>query len=293
MNQLLPLDGTLAGMEAARILPAAAGAGEAFARLYALVARLRASDGCPWDREQTVQSIRGNILEEAYELVEAIDEDSSDHIREESGDLFMLATMVSYMSEQEDSFSVASALDGVCEKLVRRHPHVFAQSDVDTAEGVVAQWNEIKETVEGRRRKDSVLDEVSRALPPLERAYKLQKKAAKAGFDWSHRNQVWEKFEEEIAEVRNAAEAASAEASTEAASLEDLENEIGDLLFTVVNLSRHMGVDPGLAMHGAVEKFSRRFRHVEKGMAGKGLPMTSERMTEMDALWDEAKGLGL
>jgi len=316
MNYLLPLDETLAGEESARILPAAATAGEAFSRLYAIVARLRAPDGCPWDREQTAQSIRGNVLEEAYELVEAIDEDDGDHVREESGDLFMLATMVAYISEQNGDFAVTSSLNEVCEKLVRRHPHVFAQSNVDTADGVVAQWNEIKETVEGRRRKDSVLDEVSRALPPLERAYKLQKKAAKAGFDWAHRNQVWEKLEEEIAEVRKAearTDASSTDASSAGgvapaagaaatapgtacgneASMEELESEIGDLLFTVVNLSRHMGIDPGLAMHGAVEKFSRRFRHVEKRMAAEGLAMTQARMAEMDALWDEAKSLGL
>lgn len=284
MSHLLPLDERLAGQEAARILPEAAEAGEAFARLYAVVARLRAPDGCPWDREQTPQSVRGNVIEEAYELVEAIDEDDPDHTREESGDLFLLASMVAYMSQQAGAFSVVSALDGISEKLVRRHPHVFAESEVDTADGVVAQWNEIKATVEGRRRKDSVLDEVSRAMPPLERAFKLQKKAAKAGFDWSHRNQVWDKLAEEIAEAK---------AASDSASQEDLEEEIGDILFTVVNLARHMDVDPGLAMHGAVEKFSRRFRHVEKGMAAKGFAMGAGSMDAMDALWDEAKGQGL
>lgn len=289
MNHVLPLGEQLAGQEAARIIPEAEKAGEAFARLYATVARLRAPDGCPWDREQTPASIRGNVIEEAYELVEAIDEDDTDHIKEETGDLYLLGTMVGYMHEEAGGFSIADALGAESEKLVRRHPHVFGDSDVDTAEGVVAQWNEIKATVEGRRRKDSILDEVSRALPPLERAYKVQKKAAKAGFDWSHRNQVWDKFAEEVEEARHAAEAMAAEA----ASQEELEDEVGDLLFTVVNLSRHLGVDPGLAMHGAVEKFCRRFHHVEKAMAASGLGMGADTMREMDALWDEAKGLGL
>lgn len=284
MNHVLPLGPRLAGQNSDRIIPEAIRAGESFARLYATVARLRAPDGCPWDREQTPSSIRGNVIEEAYELVEAIDEDDIPHIKEETGDLYLLGTMVGYLHEESGAFGIAEALDTVSEKLVRRHPHVFGDSEVDTAEGVVAQWNEIKETIEGRRRKDSILDEVSRALPPLERAYKVQKKAAKAGFDWAERNQVWEKFAEEIAETRQAAESASQE---------ELEDEIGDLLFTVVNLSRHMGVDPALAMHGAVEKFCRRFHHVEKGMRAADRAMGPDTMREMDALWNQAKSLGL
>ncbi|HTX73151.1 MAG TPA: MazG nucleotide pyrophosphohydrolase domain-containing protein, partial [Rectinemataceae bacterium] len=138
-------------------------AAEAFGRLHSIVARLRGPDGCPWDREQTQKSIRGNIIEEAYELVEAIDEEDPAHIREEAGDLYLLATMVTYMSEEAGSFSVADALGTINDKLVRRHPHVFGDALADSADKVLRQWEEIKVTVEGRRPKDSLLDEVSRA----------------------------------------------------------------------------------------------------------------------------------
>jgi tetrapyrrole methylase family protein/MazG family protein len=261
-----------------------AAAAAAFGRLYSIVARLRAPEGCPWDREQTPASLRGSVVEEAYELVEAIDEGDAPHVMEEAGDLFLLGTMVSYMHEESGAFSVAEALGSISDKLVRRHPHVFADAVAETPGAVLAQWNDIKEKVEGRRRKDSLLDSVSRALPPLERAYKVQKKAAKAGFDWARSAEVWAKAREELGEAEKACEESAAAGDPAA-----VEDELGDLLFSAVNLSRFLGVDPALALHGAVEKFSRRFRHVEKGMAGKGLPLAAENMAAMDALWDEAK----
>ncbi len=281
MHPTLPARDELAGESAAAIAPASLAAAESFATLYAIVARLRAPDGCPWDREQSPASIRDNIVEEAYELVEAITEKDSGHIREESGDLFMLATMTAYMYEQEGRFSVAEALDAVCEKLVRRHPHVFGESDADTPEAVVEQWNRIKEQKEGRRKKDSILDDVPRHLPPLERAFKLQKKAAKVGFDWTHSDFVWDKIEEELKEAR------AATSSTEG---EALESEIGDLFFSVVNLSRFLGIDPAIALQRTNEKFSHRFRHVEKRMQEEGLPLGRAHMESMDAFWEEAKG---
>ncbi|HWP69262.1 MAG TPA: nucleoside triphosphate pyrophosphohydrolase [Rectinemataceae bacterium] len=270
----------LAGQNAETIVPASAKVSEAFATLYTIVARLRAQDGCPWDREQTPSSIRNNIIEEAYELVEAITEKDADHTKEEAGDLFMLATMVAYMFEQDKAFSVADSLLSVSEKLVRRHPHVFGDSDVSTSDGVVEQWNQIKEQKEGRRKKDSLLDEVPRHLPPLERAYKLQKKASKVGFDWTEGDAVWDKVEEELREARTAMKAQSPE---------ELEEEIGDLIFSITNLSRFLGIDPAIALQRTNEKFSHRFRHVEKRMKEEGLTLSSEHMTKMDAFWDEAK----
>ncbi len=267
--------------------PGAAGsgaAGAAFQELYRIVARLRAPDGCPWDREQTPASLRGGLVEETYELIEAIDEGDAEHVREEAGDLFLLATMIAYMHEEEGGFSVADALGGIAEKLVRRHPHVFGESDADTSEKVLAQWKEIKEKVEGRRPKDSVLDEVSRALPPLERAYKLQKKAAKAGFDWPRSEEVWAKAREELAEAEEACEAAAREGDREA-----LEGELGDLLFSVVNLARWLKIDPALALNRTADKFSRRFRHVERRMAESGKALGPESMGLMDEFWNEAK----
>ena len=272
--------GELAGLTAETIMPAALKAADSFATLYAIIARLRAPDGCPWDREQSPSSIRNNIIEEAYELVEAITEKDADHIREESGDLFLLATMAAYMYEQEGSFTVAQALDSVSEKLVRRHPHVFGDSDADSPDAVVEQWNRIKEQKEGRRKKDSLLDEVPRHLPPLERAYKIQKKAAKVGFDRTRLDSVWDKIEEELRESREAFDAKDGE---------ELESEIGDLLYSVINLARFTGIDPAIALQRTNEKFSHRFRHVEKRMKEAGLPMSHEHMESMDAFWEEAK----
>ena len=271
---------TLAGQAADAIEPAALVAADSFATLYTIIARLRAPDGCPWDKEQSPSSIRNNIVEEAYELVEAITEKDPDHIREESGDLFMLATMVAYMFEQEKHFSVAEALDTVSEKLVRRHPHVFGDSNVDSSDAVVEQWNRIKETKEGRRKKDSLLDEVPRHLPPLERAFKIQKKASKVGFDWTHSDAVWDKIEEELQEARDAYDAKDGD---------ELEAEMGDLLYSVINLSRFNGIDPAIALQRTNEKFAHRFRHVEKRMKEEGLPLTHEHMARMDEFWEEAK----
>ncbi len=277
----IPLDsGSLAGQEAETILPASLKAAESFATLFSVVARLRAPDGCPWDREQSPASIRNNVIEEAYELVEAITEKDPDHAREEAGDLFMLATMVSYMYEQEKSFSVADALDGVSEKLVRRHPHVFGDASADSPDAVVEQWNKIKETKEGRRKKDSIMDEVPRHLPPLERAYKIQKKASKAGFDWTKVDEVWDKVEEELRESREAFAAKDSDA---------LEAEIGDLIYSVVNLARFNGVDPALALQRTNDKFAKRFMHVEKRMKEDGLELSADHMARMDSYWEEAK----
>jgi tetrapyrrole methylase family protein/MazG family protein len=259
-------------------------AAEAYGRLYSIVARLRAPGGCPWDREQTPKSLRGSVVEEAYELVEAIDEGDAAHVAEEAGDLFLLATMIPYMHEEAGQFSVADSLTVICDKLVRRHPHVFGDATAETPDAVLKQWNEIKEKVEGRRKKDSLLDEVSRALPPLERAYKLQKKAAKVGFDWTEAASVWAKAREELQEAEEACEV-----SAESGDRDALEEELGDLLFSAVNLARFLKVDPAIALHAANEKFSRRFRHVEKRMAESGMELTSANMPDMDAFWDEAK----
>jgi len=156
----------------------------AFGRLCGIVETLRAPGGCPWDREQNPSTLRGDLIEETYECIEAIDEQDPPHIKEELGDLFLLVTMLSYMHQQEGPFTVADALNSVSEKLIRRHPHVFGEEKVKDSAQVLQNWARIKVEQEGRKPKDSALDEVSRALPPLDRACKLQKKAAKKGFDW-------------------------------------------------------------------------------------------------------------
>lgn len=292
---------TLAGQMSQQILPEAEQAAAAFKLFFTIVARLRAPDGCPWDLAQTPMSIRGNIIEEAYELAEAITENDSAHTKEENGDLYLLATMVGYMNQQEGRYHVADALREAARKLIRRHPHVFGDSTVDSPEQVVEQWNDIKERIEGRRKKDSLLDEVHRHLPPLEKAYKIQKKAAKAGFDWQKREDIWRKLEEEIEEVKTQAgikepdmgkKSADAASSGQSALIENptaLEEEFGDLLFTVINAARLYGIDPTIALHRSNEKFSRRFRHVETRMKANNLAMAPEHMAQMDAFWDEAK----
>lgn len=312
------------GLPAAGSAPARDAAAAAFGELYAIVARLRAPGGCPWDREQTPRSMRGAIVEEAYELVEAIDELDPAHIAEEAGDLVLNILMVAYMHEEAGDFGVAGSLALIAEKLVRRHPHVFGDAKADTSEKVLAQWAEIKEKVEGRPRKDSLLDEVSKALPTLERAWKLQKKAAKAGFDWPDTAGPWAKAHEELDEIHEAVLAAEADAArrlaakaaaaavrpapaamagvdlaataTAAVDADEgpdplLEEEIGDLIFSIVNISRAHGVDPSLALARANEKFTRRFRHVERRMAEKGLEMKPGALATMDAFWEEAKAL--
>lgn len=265
---------------------------EAFGKLYDIIVRLRAPDGCPWDREQTPESIRGNLIEEAYECVEAINENDLPHISEEIGDVMLVATMMAVIYEERGAFSAAASLAVTADKLVRRHPHVFADADAATPDAVVRQWNDIKENQEGRRRKDSVLDAVSKAFPPLERAYKLQKAAAKAGFDWPDHTGPWDKLEEELRESREACAAIEAKAASgddDTAERAMLEDEIGDILFSVVNVARKHRVDPALAMHRALEKFSSRFRHVEKRMAAAGEKMESGKLEMMDRFWDEAK----
>jgi tetrapyrrole methylase family protein/MazG family protein len=267
-------------------------ASQAFGKLYDVFVKLRSPEGCPWDREQTPQSIRGNLIEEAYECVEAINEGEVTHIKEEIGDVILVAMMMAVIYEEQGTFTTAEALDTISEKLIRRHPHVFGDSKVDTPDAVVEQWNEIKEKVEGRRKKDSVLDSVSKALPPLERSYKLQKAAAKAGFDWPDHQGPWDKLEEELRESRQACDAIEAKAATgsdDSAERSMLEDEIGDLLFSVVNVARKHHVDPAIAMHRAVEKFSMRFRHVEKSMAAAGEKMEAGKLAMMDVYWNEAK----
>ncbi|GAB1482709.1 nucleoside triphosphate pyrophosphohydrolase [Treponema sp.] len=234
----------------------------AFEKLYEIVKRLRAPDGCPWDREQSPLSLRSDLIEETYECVEAIDNRDAPHIREELGDVFLLATMIAYMHEQEGSFSVADSLEEVSEKLIRRHPHVFGKSSASTNEEILTEWARIKIEVEGKKPKDSLLDSVSRAIPPLDRANKLQKKAAKVGFDWPSVDGVWSKVEEELEEAKEALQDHERQKGQQKGSnietAEKLEGELGDLLFSVVNLCRYLKVDPSVALQKANLKFTHR-----------------------------------
>jgi tetrapyrrole methylase family protein/MazG family protein len=273
----------------------------AFNGLYETVVRLRGEGGCPWDQEQTPATLRGDLIEETYECIEAIDEKDSGHIREELGDLFLLVTMLSYMHEQEGLFTVADVLEGITAKLVRRHPHVFGETKVKDSAEVLQNWAKIKVEEEGRRPKDSLLDEVSTALPPLDRAWKLQKKAAGAGFDWPDLDGVFGKLEEELAEVKGALRQ-SPEASPHGIhpggiyphgnageKARRVEEELGDLLFSAVNLCRFLKVEPSVALQRTNAKFVRRFKYVEREMKKAGIEMMPENLSAMDRYWEDAK----
>ena len=268
---------------------------ETFQSLYDVVVRLRGPGGCPWDREQNPSTLRGDLIEETYECVEAIDEKDPAHIAEELGDIFLLVTMLSYMHEEAGLFSVADVLTDIVEKLIRRHPHVFGESNPkDGPEGltsaqVLDNWAKIKVEQEGRRPKNSMLDEVSSGLPPLDRAWKLQKKAAKAGFDWPDIEGVTAKIREELDEAR---EAAGDVAHNDMSSNEKLEEELGDLLFSVVNLCRYLKVEPSVALRRTNSKFVERFKYMEQQMKADGQEMKKENLGIMDRYWNEAKGMG-
>ena len=271
---------------------AAAARMEAFNRLHETIRRLRAPGGCPWDQEQTPETLRETLIEEAYETVEAITEGDTDHVCEELGDVFLNAVMLSYMYEQLDSFTVTDVLETVSDKLIRRHPHVFGETDgyagpgsgkeTDTPEKVLDQWEQIKQKVEGRKG-SSALDGVSMGLPSLERAKKLQKRASKCGFDWEHSDDVWPKVDEELAELREAAAGGNPER---------IEEELGDVLFSLVNIARHLKVDPGVALTRTNAKFVKRFTHVESSMKEAGLPMDKGHLADMDRFWNELRDSG-
>jgi tetrapyrrole methylase family protein/MazG family protein len=274
---------------------------ESFKALYDTVVKLRSPEGCPWDREQSPSTLRGALVEETYECLEAIDENDPAHIAEELGDLFLLATMLSYMHEQEGKFSVADVLEKINEKLIRRHPHVFGEVKVKDSAEVLGNWAAIKVEKEGRKPKDSILDEVSSGLPPMDRSYALQKKAAKAGFDWPDTEEVIAKINEELEEVREAAAkvAHNGQENRLAANkllinkllVNKLEEELGDLLFSCINLCRFLKVEPSVALRRTNSKFVERFKYVEKKMKESGHEMNRENLNIMDTFWNEAKTL--
>ncbi len=251
-----------------------------FDRLLGIVRRLRAPGGCPWDAAQTPRSMRASLVEEVYECLDAIDGGDDPNLREELGDLYLLVTLVAVMKEQEGAFTVADVLESICAKLIRRHPHVFGDASASTSGEVLAQWDAIKAGEKGPARPDSALDGVPGSLPALDRAIAIQKKAAKTGFDWPDAAPVWEKLDEEIAELREA---------VAAGDQGKVENEVGDMLFTVVNLSRALGIDPGIALRGSNGKFERRFRQIEARLREAGTDPASAGLERMDAIWNQLK----
>jgi len=256
----------------------------AFVDFYRIIKTLRGPVGCPWDRKQTSKSLAPNLIEESYELVEAIDNNDTANIREEIGDIFLVAGMIAQINAEQNNFTLSEVLSEVSDKLIRRHPHVFGDVVKDNPDEVVELWNHIKKNVEKDGTKfESMNDSIPRSLPPLERAYKIQKKVAKVGFDWDELQSVKDKLAEELAELDECT------THPEQQIQEDIEKEIGDVLFSIINLSRHLNVDPTVALHKTNQKFVDRFRYIEKHMHSENRSMDSSEFTRMDELWEEAK----
>ncbi len=261
-------------------------AAEAMTRLLDLMAQLRAPGGCAWDREQTPAKLKPQMLEECYEVMEAIDSGSPTHLTEELGDLLLHVVFQAQIAREAGDFTFADVANGIAEKLVRRHPHVFGDAKVADAAGVVAQWNELKKAEKPERQ--SALDGVPRALPALMRAEALQKKARHVGFDWPDVRGSLEKVREEVAEVTAEIEADLAFAQADEQRPEagpKTAEELGDLLFSIVNLARHLQLDAEELLTGANDKFSRRFRAVEERIKAGGKTMTECTLQELDAAW--------
>lgn len=254
-----------------------------FERLHEIVAILRSPNGCPWDREQTHQSIRKNFIEETYEAIEALDNDDPDSMKEEFGDVILQVLLHSQMEEEAGAFDVFDVLAELNDKLIYRHPHVFGGENAQDAEEALKNWEQMK--AEEKRRKGapertSVLDGIPKDLPALPRAYKLQKKAAGVGFDWPDLNGVLAKIGEELEELRNAAARETAERSAE---------ELGDLLFAVVNAARFLKADPEEALARTNRKFASRFRYIEEKLRISGRTFDQTDLLEMEEWWQEAK----
>ena len=246
------------------------------------MARLRAPGGCPWDREQTFDSIKPYTLEETYEVLDAIDRRDWGEVAEELGDLLLQAVFYAQMAAEQGLFQIGDSLDAINEKLIRRHPHVFGDGTAETAGDVKRIWGEIKAAEKKDRGKDAagLLDSVPRAMPALVEAQQIASRAAGVGFDWETADQVIEKLDEELAEL--------AEARRQASPAE-LENEIGDLLFVLVNLARFVKVDPEQALRKTNAKFRERFAHIERELAGRGKKLQDASIDEMEELWQQAK----
>ena len=248
--------------------------------LEEIVRILRAPGGCPWDAEQTHESIRRNFLEEAYEAVEAIDEKSPDHLKEELGDVLLQVCLHARMEEEKGGFDLDGVADGICKKLIYRHPHVFGDVKVSGTGEVLSNWEDLKRTEKHQETHTDALCAVARSLPALWRAEKVQKKAKKAGFDWPDIQGAVDKLYEELGEFK----AAVAEGS-------NIEEELGDLLFSAVNAARFVHVDPEEALGRATDKFIARFKTVEALAAQTGRPMEDMELAELDKLWEQAKNL--
>jgi MazG family protein len=247
-------------------------------RLREIVARLRAPGGCPWDREQTHESLRAALLEECYETIEAIEKADDANLREELGDLLLHVVMHAQMGEERKAFAFEDVVEAVCNKLIRRHPHVFGSTQATESAQVVRLWESIKRAEKGTG--PSVMDGLPAGFPALLLAQEVQKRAARVGFDWDDASEVLDKVEEEVEELRGA---------ISGEGIPTIEEELGDLFLSVVNVARKLGVDSELALAAATRKFVRRFRALEAEIAANGGKLEQTSAQEMNALWERNK----
>ena len=249
-----------------------------FNDLLRIMEILRAPDGCMWDREQDHQSIRRNFIEETYEVCEAIDEQDPEHLKEELGDVLLQVVFHTQMEKEKGVFDIGDVTDGICKKLIYRHPHIFGTVEVGSSEEILRNWDELKRKEKHQKSDTDTLASVAKSLPGLIRAEKLQKKAAKVGFDWENAQGALEKAGEELDEVKRAI-----------AGDGDPEEEIGDLLFAAVNVARHLKVDPERAMEKTCNKFVRRFAEMERQARQENKALSDLSLTELDTLWNRSK----
>jgi MazG family protein len=249
-----------------------------FADLVAIMARLRGEDGCPWDRRQTKEDLKPFLIEETYEILEALDKGDDQGLQEELGDLLFHIIFMARIAEEEGAFDINDVIHGVAEKMQRRHPHVFGSSEVSGTHEVEANWARLKAAEKPR---GSLMEGLPLHLPALMRAFRLTQRASQVGFDWEHKDQVWTKLEEELKEFQEALGEGRKEA---------LREELGDILFTLVNLARFIGVDPEDALRRVTNKFAARFTYIEQRLQEQGKTPDEVSLVEMDALWEESKG---
>ncbi|HUO83605.1 MAG TPA: nucleoside triphosphate pyrophosphohydrolase [Thermoanaerobaculia bacterium] len=250
-----------------------------FDDLVSLMRSLRSPEGCPWDREQTYESLRQFVIEEAYEVVDAIDRADRAGLEEEIGDMLLQAVFLAQLSAEEGGFTIADSITAIHDKLVRRHPHVFGDVKADSPEQVLTNWERLKKE-EKKEKQEEFFSGIPRSLPALQKAVRITEKAARVGFDWRKTEDVFEKLDEESEELRDALARGDEQ---------EIAHELGDILFTIANIARRLNVDAENALQQSNRKFIRRFEAVEKRLAQRNESFDDVALEEMDALWDEVK----
>jgi tetrapyrrole methylase family protein/MazG family protein len=263
------------------------GAGKNLARLVDIMTVLRGENGCPWDKEQTYQSLKPYAIEETYEVLEAIDSGKMDKLKEELGDLLLQVVFLSQLAMEQNQFTMDDVVDTICEKLIRRHPHVFGATKVEGVAGVLENWEKIKQTEKPGER-PSAIDGIPKDLPALMTAEKLQHKAAKVGFDWGDLEGPLNKAKEEFAEFEEVLHSQNI-LQKDSLAKDRLEDEFGDILFSLVNVGRFLDINPEIALRRTIAKFSQRFHYMEQESAKAGRSLNEMTLAEMDELWEQAK----